>query len=119
MKDRSTYTCPLELTQDMMKGKWKPIILWQLGKGKASLAELKRAIGGISQKMLLEHLRELQEVAVVDKKQYEGYPLRVEYFLTDRGRRFLEVVNEMQKIGVEVMLEDGKEELLKQKGFIK
>lgn len=118
MKDRASYTCPLELTHDMMKGKWKPVILWQLGKGSASLAELKKAISGISQKMLLEHLKELQEVQVVGKKQYEGYPLKVEYFLTDRGQRFLKVVMEMQQIGIEVMMEDGKEELLRHKGLI-
>lgn len=119
MKDRAAYTCPLELTHDMMKGKWKPVILWQLGKGSASLSELKKAISGISQKMLLEHLKELQEVQVVGKKQYEGYPLKVEYFLTDRGQRFLKVVMEMQQIGIEVMMEDGKEELLRRKGLIK
>ena len=101
-----------------MKGKWKPIILWQLGTERASLSELKNAIVGISQKMLLEHLRELKEVGIVDKKQYEGYPLKVEYFLTERGIRFLQVVKKMQQIGIEIMLEDGKEALLREKGLI-
>ena len=118
MKNRAAYTCPLELTQDMMKGKWKPIILWQLGTERASLSELKNAIVGISQKMLLEHLRELKEVGIVDKKQYEGYPLKVEYFLTERGIRFLQIVKKMQQIGIEIMLEDGKEALLREKGLI-
>ena len=53
MKTRTEYTCPLELTHDITKGKWKPIILWQLGKGPHSLAGLKREIKGISQKMLI------------------------------------------------------------------
>ena len=48
MKTRTEYTCPLELTHDITKGKWKPIILWQLGKGPHSLAGLKREIKGIS-----------------------------------------------------------------------
>ena len=51
MKTRTEYTCPLELTHDITKGKWKPIILWQLGQGPHSLAGLKREIKGISQKM--------------------------------------------------------------------
>ena len=38
MKTRMEYTCPLELTHDVTKGKWKPIILWQLGKGRRSLS---------------------------------------------------------------------------------
>lgn len=59
MKTRTEYTCPLELTHDITKGKWKPIILWQLGKGPHSLAGLKREIKGISQKMLIEQLLSL------------------------------------------------------------
>lgn len=42
MKMREEYTCPLELTHDMIKGKWKPVILWQLSKGPASLSALKK-----------------------------------------------------------------------------
>lgn len=42
MKTRMEYTCPLELTHDVTKGKWKPIILWQLGKGRRSLSSLKK-----------------------------------------------------------------------------
>ena len=53
MKTRKEYTCPLELTHDVIKGKWKPIILWQLWQHQ-SLSELKEGIAGISQKMLIE-----------------------------------------------------------------
>lgn len=44
MKMREEYTCPLELTHDMIKGKWKPVILWQLSKGPASLSALKKKL---------------------------------------------------------------------------
>lgn len=54
MKMREEFTCPLELVHDMIKGKWKPIILWRLRLGATSLAKLERDIGGITQKMLLE-----------------------------------------------------------------
>ena len=103
MKMRNTYTCPLELTHDIIRGKWKPIILWQLGKHSHSLSELEKNIVGIGQKMLLQHLEELQEFDMVQKKQYEGYPLRVEYSLTEWGRRMLDVVRAMQQIGLELM----------------
>ena len=59
MKMRTVYTCPLELVNDMIKGKWKPIILWRLRLGATSLAKLERDIDGITQKMLLEQLKEL------------------------------------------------------------
>ena len=49
MKMRNEYTCPLELTHDIIKGKWKPIILWELSKGGSSLSVLKKSIRGISQ----------------------------------------------------------------------
>lgn len=51
MKIREEFTCPLELVHDMMKGKWKPIILWRLRLGATSLAKLERDIDGITQKM--------------------------------------------------------------------
>ena len=118
MKTRTEYTCPLELTYDITKGKWKPIILWQLGQGPHSLAGLKREIKGISQKMLIEQLRELCDYGMVSKTSYEGYPLKVEYALTSRGTKMLEAVVIMQGIGIEMMMEDGKEEFLRKKGLL-
>ncbi len=118
MKLRIEYTCPLELTHDIIRGKWKPVILWQLGKDSASLSKLKKEILGISEKMLLEQLKELQEFDMISKKQYEGYPLKVEYSLTLRGKRILEAITIMQSVGIELMLEDHKEDLLISKGLI-
>lgn len=46
---RENHTCPLELTHDITRGKWKPMILWQLGKDTATLAQLERDIKGVSQ----------------------------------------------------------------------
>ncbi|MGL5260573.1 MAG: winged helix-turn-helix transcriptional regulator [Lachnospiraceae bacterium] len=119
MKLREKYTCPLELTHDMIKGKWKPIILWRLRLGNTSLAQLEKDIEGITQKMLLEHLKELMEYGLVDKKVFDGYPLRVEYFLTEyRGNQILEALTIMQKLGIDFMIENGMEEVLREKGVI-
>lgn len=118
MKLRESYTCPLELTHDIIRGKWKPVILWQLGKGAASLSTLQNTIVGIGQKMLLQHLRELQDFEMVQKERYEGYPLRVKYSLTDKGKRMLDVVITMQQVGIELMVEDGKAEFLKEQGLL-
>ncbi len=118
MKLRTQYTCPLEMTHDIIRGKWKPIILWQLSKGSRSLSGLKEEIRGISQKMLLQHLKELSDYGIVGKNTYEGYPLRVEYFLTGRGETIFEAVSIMQQVGIEIMREDGRLELLKELGFL-
>lgn len=119
MKMRKHYTCPLELTHDMMKGKWKPIIVWRLRLGPTSLSRLKKDIEGINQKMLLEQLKELTEYGLVDKKVFAGYPLRVEYFLTaDKGERMLKALEIMQGIGIDYMLENDMEDVLREKGVI-
>lgn len=118
MKIRENYTCPLEFVHDIIRGKWKTIIIFKLRNGSISLAELEKGIQGISQKMLLQHLKELQNHEIVEKKTYEGYPLKVEYFLTDEiGLEILNAINIMQKIGIKLMVKDGNTEVLKEKGI--
>lgn len=118
MKIRDKYTCPLELTHDLVKGKWKPIILWQLGKDTMPLARLEKDIEGISQKMLLEQLGELVESGFAGKNNFEGYPLRVEYFITERGKKMLEAISIMQEVGIEILVENGMRGVLVEKGLI-
>ncbi|MDD3251832.1 MAG: helix-turn-helix domain-containing protein [Lachnospiraceae bacterium] len=119
MKIRDEFTCPLELVHDMIKGKWKPIILWRLRLGPTSLAKLERDIDGITQKMLLEHLKELIDYGFVEKKTFDGYPLHVEYRLTDdSGLALLEALKIMQRIGIAYLTKQGKEHLLLEKGVI-
>ena len=119
MKVRSEYTCPLELVHDMIRGKWKSIILWRLRLEPTSLAKLERDIEGITQKMLLEQLKELIEFGFVEKKEYGRYPLHVEYSLTeDMGKQILEALRIMQQIGIDYLLEHGGEDILREKGLI-
>ncbi len=118
MKMRDEYTCPLEFTHDIIKGKWKLIIMFQMRKGELSLSNLKRDISGISEKMLLEHLNELIKFGMVKKKTFAGYPLKVEYSLDERGVKMLDAIMIMQNIGIDIMKEDGKSDFLKAKGLI-
>ncbi len=119
MKLREEFTCPLELVQDMIKGKWKPIILWRLRLGATSLSKLERDIEGITQKMLLEQLKELIDYGFVKKETFEGYPLHVEYSLTsDMGEEILNALKIMQHIGIDYLKKTGKEQILIEKGLI-
>lgn len=118
MKMRSEYTCPLEMTHDVIKGKWKPIILWQLHKGGRSLSSLKKEIAGISQKMLIQHLNELLDYGMIGKTVTDNYPLKSEYFLKERGERIFEAISIMQSIGIDMMMEDHREDFLKEKGLL-
>lgn len=108
MKIRKDYTCPLEIIHDIIKGKWKTIIIFQLGIKQMSLSELQNSIEKISQKMLLEHLNELQHFDIVRKKKSNGYPLSVKYFLTERGKKLFESVKIMQEVGLDYILENTK-----------
>jgi DNA-binding HxlR family transcriptional regulator len=116
MKLRNEYTCPLELVHDMIKGKWKSIILWRLRLGPTSLSKLEKDIDGINQKMLLEQLKELIAYGFVEKKSFSGYPLHVEYSLTiDMGTKIIEALKIMQGIGIEYLKEHGMEKILIEK----
>lgn len=103
MKIRNQYTCPLEITHDIIKGKWKSIILWQLKYGKSSLSQLEKGIQGITQKMLLQQLKELMVFSMVQKKEFSGYPLRVEYSLTPLGKKMVQALITMQAVGKEIL----------------
>ena len=102
---------------DIVKGKWKTLIVFLLRRGRTGLAELRRGIEGISEKMLLQQLKELREFGLVEKESFEGYPLHVEYFLTPRGEKLLEAVKIMQEIGIEYMIEHGQSDVLEKKGI--
>ena len=117
LKIRSEFTCPLELVHDMVKGKWKLIIIFNLRKGSCSFSDLLHSIDGISQKMVLEQLKELKQFGLVGKKSYAGYPLKVEYFLTDMGLKMLSAIEIMQGIGIEYMVKHGMSEILDEKGI--
>ncbi len=119
MKIRTDYTCPLEIVHDFVKGKWKTIILYQMKDGIKTLSELENIIEGITQKMLLEQLRELIQFGLVEKKTFQGYPLHVEYSLTEnRGKKMIEAIKIMQIIGIDYMLDNGMEESLINKGIL-
>lgn len=99
-------------------GNGSPLFCGSWEKGRRPPSALQNDIVGIGQKMLLQQLGELQNFGMVQKEQYEGYPLKVKYSLTEKGERMLNIIAAMQEIGIELMKEDGREEFLKNKGLI-
>ncbi|EOP52839.1 MarR family transcriptional regulator [Bacillus cereus VDM053] len=80
-----TYNIPVEATLEVIGGKWKVVILCHLKKDKKRTCELKQLMFGITQKMLTQQLRELEEDGVIERKVYNQVPPKVEYSLTDYG----------------------------------
>src|SRR3954453_22022495 len=89
-----------ELTLSIISGKWKIVILWILGKeGTKRFGELKSLIPGITQRMLVNQLRELEEDLIVHRKVYPVVPPKVEYSLTDKGESLMPILESMYEWG--------------------
>ncbi|MEM5660507.1 helix-turn-helix domain-containing protein [Bacillus cereus] len=69
-----TYNIPVEATLEVIGGKWKVVILCHLKKDKKRTCELKQLMSGITQKMLTQQLRELEEDGVIERKVYNQVP---------------------------------------------
>jgi DNA-binding HxlR family transcriptional regulator len=80
------YICGIDAALDVVSGKWKGLILWELdAHGTRRFAELRRGLPGVSEKMLTQHLREMEEDGLVHREVYAEVPPRVEYSLTEHG----------------------------------
>jgi DNA-binding HxlR family transcriptional regulator len=79
------YICGIDAAMDVITGKWKSLILWELENGTRRFSALKRGLPGVSEKMLVQHLREMEADGLVHREVYREVPPRVEYSLTDAG----------------------------------
>lgn len=99
------YYCPVDLTLRIVGGRWKGIVIWNLRDGVKRFGELKRSLVTINDKMLSQVLRELEEQGVVHRKMYEVVPPKVEYSLTEEGRKLLPIMQAMSDYGVKFMVD--------------
>ena len=96
----SNYKCEIELTLEIISGKWKALILWNLGNyGIIRFNEFKRRIPEITQKMLTQQLRDLENNKLISRKIYPQVPPMVEYSLTELGENLIPILEEMDKWG--------------------
>jgi DNA-binding HxlR family transcriptional regulator len=93
--------CPVTGMLQLIGGKWKPVILYCLRTEKRRFGEISARIPDISRKVLTEQLKELEQDSLITRKQFNEIPPRVEYELTALGKSLAPVLNEMEKWGME------------------
>lgn len=114
MAKQESYKCGFELTLELVGGKWKGLILWHLfEQGVLRYGELNRCIPEITQKMLTQQLREMEQNNLVHRKVYNQIPPKVEYSLTPQGHKLGEIFILMKEWGVEYGEQNGVEILCK------
>lgn len=86
MEAINNYRCGVEVTLNLIGGKWKGLILWHLCRKTLRFSQLKRRTFGVTQKMLTQQLRELERDGLVHREVYPQVPPKVEYSLTEKGR---------------------------------
>lgn len=96
---KKTYNCSFELAVDMFGGKWKGLVLWNLNNDTMRYGELRKAIPKITQKMLTQTLRDLESHQLVTRKVYQVVPPKVEYTITDNGKKLIPILQSIQDWG--------------------
>jgi DNA-binding HxlR family transcriptional regulator len=96
-----TSKCPIRTTTELVGGKWKLLILFQLAAQPLRLSELKRIIPDISEKMLIQELKILGDHKLVNRKNFGEVPPRVEYELTTIGHKVMPLIAEMRNFAME------------------
>ncbi|MFB4426262.1 winged helix-turn-helix transcriptional regulator [Streptomyces sp. QL37] len=105
---RGPYICGIDAAFDVVSGKWKGLILWELDAHRVRrFAELRRGLPGVSEKMLTQHLREMEADGLVHREVYAEVPPRVEYSLTEHGHTLNQALGPLGAWGAERMRREG------------
>lgn len=98
------FTCGLDATLKVISGKWKPLILYFLLRGPTRYGELKRAIRDVSDKVLIQQLKELEADGVLRRNDYQEVPPRVDYTLTELGQSLARALEPLCQWGTDNMV---------------
>lgn len=93
-------TCPMITVHRLISGKWKILILWYLSDQTLRFSDLKKKLPEITQKMLTNQLRSLEEDGLISRTVYPVVPPKVEYALTETGLEMLPLLKSMYDYGV-------------------
>ena len=93
--------CPVATTVQLIGSKWKLLIMRNLLARPWRFNELKKDLEGISQKVLTDSLRSMEEDGIITRTVYPEVPPRVEYALSDLGESMRPIIDVMQRWGLE------------------
>jgi DNA-binding HxlR family transcriptional regulator len=85
--------CPIEEVMQILSGRWPTLLIYYLKQGTKRFSDLRRDNPTISHKMLTLELRKLEDAGIVERTEFQGYPLRVEYELTSAGHRLVPLID--------------------------
>lgn len=91
----------VQATLRVLGGKWKLLILWHLKDAAKRYSELKRLIPEITEKMLIQQLRELERDGIISRQNLGGTPPKVEYAFTDYGKTLIPIFKPLCQWGQE------------------
>lgn len=95
MKENIIFNCPVEVTINVIGGRWKPLILSRIGESTIRFNELHKLIPKISQKVLSKQLKELEKAGIIKRTATNGTLYKVEYCLTDLGKTVIPIKSAM------------------------
>ncbi len=95
--------CPVRESLKIIGGKWRLQIIFEIGSKTRRFGEIKRLIPAISEKVLIQELKNLAELGVLNRKAYKEIPPRVEYSLTEQGKEILPIIEQMKIFGAKLI----------------
>lgn len=95
VKKKSNRKSPATVTLQVIGGKWKVLVLYELFSGVKRFSELRRLLSGVTQKMLTQQLREMEQDGLIHREIYLQIPPKVEYSLTPLGKSLKSIVDAM------------------------
>lgn len=97
-----TPSCPVEITLDVLRGRWMTLVIRELLREELSFTELRKALPALSDKVLADRLAHLVQWGVLERRRQPGWPPRTQYALTPHGRRLGPVLQSLWDWGSEL-----------------
>jgi DNA-binding HxlR family transcriptional regulator len=105
--DHKIYYNPVEFALLFIGGTWKMPIIWRLNKKTMRYGELKKALPHCTHKMLSAQLKELEKHELITRTVFAAVPPKVEYSITEKGRKVIPLIESIRNYGIEMMKEKG------------